>query len=86
MTLTVRLPPHLSQQLDSYCKQRRLSKSRVVTDLLSEHFSGSSESNRTPYQLAREIGLLGGFSSGKGDLAGKRKQYLTEKLHAKRPR
>ena len=86
MTLTVRLTPHLRQQLESYCKKRRLSKSRVVTDLLSEHLSGSSGSGRTPYQLAREFGLIGGFASGKGDLAGKRKRYLAEKLRAKRPR
>ena len=86
MTLTVRLPPHLSQQLESYCKKRRLSKSRVVTDLLSEHLAGSPEGGRTPYQLAREIGLIGGFASGKGDLAENRKHYLAEKLRAKRPR
>ena len=86
MTLTVRLAPHLRQQLESYCKKRRLSKSRVVTELLSEHLSASSESGRTPYQLAREFGLVGGFASGKGDLAEKRKRYLAEKLRAKRPR
>jgi len=86
MTLTVRLPPHLRQQLESHCKKLRLSKSRVVTDLLSEHLSGSPGSGRTPYQLARELGLVGGFASGKGDLAENRKRYLTEKLRAKRPR
>jgi hypothetical protein len=86
MTLTVRLAPHLHQQLESYCKKRRLSKSRVVTDLLSEHLSASLGSGRTPYQLAREFGLIGGFASGKGDLAEKRKRYLADKLRAKRPR
>src|SRR3990172_4780534 len=86
MTLTVRLAPHLRQQLESYCKKRRLSKSRVVTELLSEHLSASSESGRTPYQLASDFGLVGGFASGKGDLAEKRKRYLAEKLRAKRPR
>ena len=86
MTLTVRLAPHLREQLESYCKKRRLSKSRVVTELLSEHLSASSGSGRTPYQLAREFGLVGGFASGKGDLAEKRKRYLAEKLRAKHPR
>ena len=86
MTLTVRLAPHLEQQLASYCKKRRLSKSRVVTELLSEHLSASAGASRTPYQLAREIGLVGGFASGKGDLAENRKRYLAEKLRAKRPR
>jgi len=86
MTLTVRLAPHLAQQLASYCKKRRLSKSRVVTELLAEHLSASAGSSRTPYQLARERGLVGGFASGKGDLAANRKRYLAEKLRAKRPR
>ena len=86
MTLTVRLAPHLRQQLESYCKKRRLSKSRVVTELLSKHLSASSGRGRTPYQLACEFGLAGGFASGKGDLAEKRKPYLAEKLRAKRPR
>ena len=57
MTLTVRLAPQLRQQLESYCKKRRLSKSRVVTELLSEHLSALSGRGRTPYQLARDLGL-----------------------------
>ena len=86
MTLTVRLDPHLQQQLESYCKKRRLSKSRVVTDLLSEHFAHVSGGARSSYDIAREFGLIGAFASGKGDLAENRKRYLTEKLRAKRPR
>jgi hypothetical protein len=86
MTLTVRLPPLLHRQLENYCKKRRVSKSRVVTELLSEHLSSALGSSRTPYQLAREFGLIGGFVSGKGDLAENRKRYLTEKLRAMRCR
>jgi hypothetical protein len=84
MSLTVRLAPHLQQQLDNYCKKRRLSKSRVVTELLTEHLSAVSGGSRTPYQIAREFGLIGGFASGKGDLSENRKAYLMEKLCAKR--
>ena len=86
MSLTVRLSPHLQQQLDNYCKKRRLSKSHVVTELLSEHLSTVSGGSRTPYQLARDFSLIGGFASGKGDLAENRKRYLMEKLRAKRSR
>ncbi len=86
MSLTVRLAPHLQQQLDNYCKKRRLSKSRVVTELLSEHLSAVSGGSRTPYQIAKEIGFIGGFASGQGDLAENRKRYLMEKLRAKRSR
>jgi hypothetical protein len=45
-----------------------------------------SGGSRTPYQIAKEIGFIGGFASGKGDLAENRKRYLMEKLRAKRPR
>jgi hypothetical protein len=86
MSLTVRLAPHLQQQLDNYCKKRRVSKSRVVTELLSEHLSAVSGGSGTAYQLAQAFGLIGGFASGKGDLSENRKQYLVEKLRAKRSR
>ena len=86
MTLTVRLSPHLRQKLDSYCKRRRVTRTRVITDLLSDHLSTSSGGGKSPYQLAREFGVVGSFSSGKGDLAQNRKRYLAEKLRAKRSR
>jgi len=86
MTLTVRLSPHLRQKLDSYCKTRRVTKTHVITELLNDHLSSYSNTGKTPYQLAREFGVIGSFSSGKGDLAENRKQYLVEKLRAKHSR
>ncbi|MSQ72209.1 MAG: CopG family transcriptional regulator [Betaproteobacteria bacterium] len=86
MTLTVRLSPHLRQQLDSYCKSRRVTKTHVITELLSDHLSSVPSGGKTPYQLAREFGVMGGFSSGKGDLAENRKLYLAEKLRGKHSR
>ena len=86
MTLTVRLSPHLRQQLDSYCKSRRVTKTHVITELLNDHLSAPAKDGKTPYQLAQAFGLIGAFSSGKGDLATNRKQYLKEKLRAKHPR
>ena len=86
MTLTVRLSPHLRQQLDSYCKARRVTKTHVITELLSDHLSSSAKNAKTPYELAREFGVIGSFASGKGDLALNRKKYLAEKLRAKHSR
>lgn len=86
MTLTVRLSPLLRQQLDSYCKARRVTKTHVITELLSDHLSSSAKNVKTPYELAREFGVIGSFASGKGDLAENRKMYLTEKLRAKHSR
>ena len=85
MTLNVRLSPHLRQQLDRYCKARSVTKTQVITELLSEHLSASPKGGKTAFELAREFAIIGGFASGKGDLAQKRKQYLAEKLRAKRP-
>ena len=86
MTLSVRLSPHLRQQLDSYCKTRRVSKTRLIHDLLTDHLSSATAGGKTAYELAHEYGVIGSFSSGKGDLAENRKQYLAEKLRAKHSR
>ncbi len=87
MTLTVRLTPHLQEQLDRYCKARSITKTHVITELLSEHLSASSKGGLSPYELARKFGVVGSFASaGPGDLAQNRKTYLRDKLRAKRPR
>jgi hypothetical protein len=38
------------------------------------------------YALARELGLVGSFASGKRDVAENRKRYLKRKLRAKHSR
>ena len=43
MTLSVRLSPHLRQQLDIYCEAHRLTKTHVITELLNEHLSGAAK-------------------------------------------
>ena len=84
MTLTVRLNAHLQDQLDRYCKARRVTKTHVITQLLSEHLSPPQRRAKTALELARQFDVVGSFSSGQGDLAQNRKQYLMEKLSAKR--
>lgn len=83
MTLTVRLSTHLEDQFDRYCKARRVTKTHVITQLLSEHLSPSPRHGKTALELARQFDVVGSFSSGQGDLAQNRKQYLMKKLHAK---
>lgn len=84
MTLTVRLTAQLQQQLDRYCKVRSVTKTHLITQLLSEHLSPAPRDVKTALQLAREFDVVGSFASGKGDLAQNRKVYLAEKLRAKR--
>lgn len=86
MTLTVRLDPQLEEQLDSYCRKRRQTKSEVLTRLLQDHLAAASATAKTPYQLAREFGLIGAFASGRRDASEHRKRYLREKLRAKHSR
>ena len=86
MTLTVRLDPQLEDQLDSYCKKRRQTKTEVLTNLLRDHLAAVSDGGKTPYQIAREFGLIGAFAGGRRDSSENRKQYLKEKLRAKHTR
>ena len=86
MTLTVRLDPQLEDQLDRYCKKRRQTKSEVLTQLLRDHLAAVNDSSKTPYQIARDFGLIGAFASGRRDASGNRKRYLKEKLRAKHSR
>lgn len=86
MTLTVRLDPQLEAQLDSYCKKRRQTKTEVLTRLLRDHLVAAGDRGKTPYQIAREFGLIGAIASGRRDASKNRKRYLREKLRAKHPR
>ena len=67
-------------------KKRRLTKTQVLTQLLREHLAAASGVGKSPYALARELGLVGSFASGKRDVAENRKRYLKRKLRAKHSR
>lgn len=86
MTLTVRLDAELEEQLARYCRKRRQTKTEVLTRLLRDHISAASGVGKTPYQLAREFGLIGAFASGRRDASANRKRYLRERLRAKHTR
>ncbi len=85
MTLTVRLSPHLQDQLERYCKARQVTKTWVITQLLSEHLSPTPRDAKTAAELALQFDVVGSFSSGQGDLAQNRKRYLMDKLWARHP-
>jgi len=86
MTLTVRLDAELEEQLDRYCRKRRQTKTEVLTKLLRDHIAATSGGDKTPYQIAREFGLIGAFASGRRDASANRKRYLRERLRAKHTR
>ena len=86
MTLTVRLDAQLEEQLESYCRKRRKTKSEVLTRLLRDHLAAANETAKTPYQLAKEFGLIGAVASGRKDASENRKRYLKQLLRAKHSR
>ena len=67
MTTTVRLPLRVEQALATYCVETKRTKSEVIVELLEQRFTGT-DTERTPYELAREAGFIGCLS---GNSAGK---------------
>ena len=80
MTLTVRLGAQLEDALNRYCRRQRKTKTEVVAALLRDHLTEVGGTAKTPYELAREMGVVGSFASGKRDLAENRKRYLKDRL------
>ena len=64
MTTTVRLPHRVEQALATYCVEAKRTKSEVIVELLEQRFMGT-QTERTPYELAREAGFIG-CVAGKG--------------------
>lgn len=86
MAVTVRLDPALQRRLERYCRKNRVTISRAIANLLEKHLDDASVRRKTAFELARDLGLVGGFSSGKGDLSENYKRRLKEKVRAKHPR
>ncbi len=78
MTTTVRLPLRVEQALATYCVEARRTKSEVIVELLEQRFMGT-QTERTPYELAREAGFIGCIShNSAGKSAGKSKAGSTK--------
>ena len=93
MTTTVRLPLRVEQALATYCVAARRTKSEVIVELLEQRFMGT-QTERTPYELAREAGFIGciagkgadrsaGLSQGAGTK--QRVAAAIRKKHGKKP-
>jgi predicted DNA-binding protein len=87
VTLTVRLKPELESQIDLVAKRQGLSKSEWVRRLIEKQLEeGLNQSQKTSYELAQELGLIGCIKEGPEDLAANARKYLMEKLRAQRSR
>ena len=87
MTTTVRLPLRVEQALATYCVETKRTKSEVIVELLEQRVTGT-DTERTPYELAREAGFIGCLS-GKGAgvaQAGGTKERVTAAIRKKHAR
>lgn len=54
MTLTVRLPPRVEQELAEYCVKRRITKSKAVKQALVDLLSANA-GKPSPYNLGKDL-------------------------------
>lgn len=54
MTLTVRLPPHVEQELAEYCVKRRITKSEAVKQALMDLLSANA-GKPSAYDLGKDL-------------------------------
>jgi hypothetical protein len=83
MTLSVRIPPRVEQELAEYCARNGVSKSDAVKDALDQFLSGKS-GDRSPYELMKD--LIGPHTdeAPSEDVARNTKRLLRERIRAKR--
>jgi Arc/MetJ-type ribon-helix-helix transcriptional regulator len=80
MTLTVRLPPRVEQELKAYCVTRRITKSDAVKEAL-ERLLSDGASQATPYELGKHG--FGADDSQSGEIARNTKRLIQERFRAK---
>lgn len=80
MTLTVRLPPRVEQELAEYCVKRRMTKSQAVKQALEDLLrprEADTKELRHPFI---------GCDTRQGDVARHTKRLLRERFRGKRAR
>ena len=82
-TLTVRLPEALVAQIEAESRERRLSKSDVVRERLSQ---AARTGRQRPASLEAIADLIGAATGLPSDLSARKKHYLKAGYGRKRPR
>ncbi|PKA16420.1 ribbon-helix-helix protein, CopG family [Leptospira haakeii] len=78
--ISLRIPPDLERQLDSFAKSKGKSRSEIVKESILEYIKNHS-SNKTPFELGED--LFGKHSAKDGKLAQNRKSILNKVLKDK---
>jgi len=79
-TLSVRLDDQTDSLLRAFCART----GQTQSDAVKAGIAALAARSETPAQLAEELGLVGCFDSGVGDLGRNHSQRLREKLAGKR--
>ena len=82
MTLSVRIPPRVEQELAEYCARNGVSKSEAVKDALDQFLSGK-RGDKSPYDLVKD--LIGPHTDEalSEDVARNTKRLLRERFRGK---
>lgn len=83
MSTTVRLPLRVEQALAQYCVETKRTKSEVIVELLEQRFA-QPVPEKTPYEIAVEVGFIGCFE-GSGE-SGNYKERVKAAIRAKHKR
>ena len=83
MTLTVRLPDRVEQELAEYCVKHRLTKSGAVKRAL-EQLLAASAGKPTPYDLGKDLFGTHTDAAPFDDVARNSKRRLRERFRGKR--
>jgi hypothetical protein len=79
-TISIRLDDRTDALFREFCERLGLSQ----TDALKAAIEHLAEQHRpSPAELAAQLGLIGGFKSGEGELATNHSQHLKQRLRAK---
>jgi hypothetical protein len=79
-TISIRLDDHTDALFRAFCERHGVSQ----TNALKAAIQQLAEQHRpSPAKLAAQMGLIGGFRSGEGDLAANHSQALKQRLRAK---
>ena len=82
MTLSVRVPPRVEQELGEYCAKNKVSKSEAVNRALEE-FLVARKGAASPYELGRD--LFGEHTDDRAseDIARHSKKLLRERVRSR---
>jgi hypothetical protein len=83
MTLTVRLPPRVEQELAEYCLKRRITKSEAVKQALMELLAANA-GKPSAYDLGKDLFGPHTDAAPTEDIARHSKRLLREHFRAKK--